>query len=378
MSSTSSRGDIVTTSTSPQHFYKELSDFINAHTGHVLQIEVLPSSFPLPSGATSPILHDGPNLGVPKKALVQAFLIARHTLFSTLQLTTPTEREAEDAMTVTHVILLFDPEHLTAANYRKRRLLDLRATRSNTVPDMHIYIKNELVYLESLLTSPLHRHTKSPTLWHHRRWLVTEFLDQVCREYTLTGNDCSCSEEGFEPLWRAELGVVERSGDRHPKNYYAWSYARWLLGYLAEKNLSGQDNSARRFSPGGSAWRVYEWCLVHPTDISGWSFLIHLLRVMRQEPGLHKEIFEKVWEFTRKFSWEGEAVWWFLRTVLAMEGFMPVEVRNRYLQTIMEGLQGRSKTQALDFGTEERSTNPVVQAVHFCTKFGHFESPLIN
>lgn len=372
MSSTSNEAD-PTIPPSPQQLYKELLLFFNNHAGEVLEIEVLPAAFPLPRGSTSPILQDGPNLGIPKKALVQAFLVARHTFFSTLELITPNDQEAEEALAATQIILLFDPEHLTAANHRKRRLLDLRASRSSVTSESCFSVKNELVYLESLLTSPLHRHTKSPTLWHHRRWLVTNFFDQICQVCSLSGGDPVGSKEAFAPVWRTELGVVERSGDRHPRNYYAWAYARWLFEFIAERDASGPAEGSNLFLARCSAWRIHDWCLAHPTDISGWSFLAYLLQLMEHEPELQRGIFESVWEFTSKLSWEGEAVWWFLRTVLAMEGIMPAGKRRQYFRSIVEGLQERSELQALKRNTAQTSINYAVQAVRFCAKFGQLE-----
>jgi len=372
MSSTSNGADPAIPP-SPQPLYDELLLFFSSHAGDVLEIEVLPAAFPLPFGSTSPILQHGPNLGIPKKALVQAFLVARHTFFSTLELITPNDQEAEEAMAATQVILLFDPEHLTAANYRKRRLLDLRASRSSMTSESYFSIENELLYLESLLTSPLHRHTKSPTLWHHRRWVVKDFLDQNCQGYSSSGGDPAISREAFESLWRTELGVVERSGDRHPRNYYAWAYARWLLDFIAERDPNGSAEGSTLFLAKRSAWRIHDWCLAHPTDISGWSFLVYLLQLMKHEPGLQREIFESVWEFTSKLSWEGEAVWWFLRTVLAMEGIMPAGKRRQYFQSIVEGLQERSQLQALKTNTTQEFINYAVQAVRFCAQFGQLE-----
>ena len=369
MSTTSDGGD-PTTLPSPHEAYKELTLFFSSRAGEVTAIEVLPVAFPLPWGATSPILQDGPNLGITKRALVQAFLVGRQIFFDTLKLITPNEQETEEAMNATQVILLFDPEHTTAANFRKRRLLGLRAARSTVTSGIYADIKNELVFLESLLTSPLHKHTKSPTLWHHRRWLVKEFLNEVGHVRNSPGSDNAGSNEIFGSLWAAELGVVERSGDRHPRNYYAWAYARWLVAYLADENLSPPDESGIPLLTGCSAPRIHVWCLAHPTDISGWSFLVHLLQNLTYEPNLQREIFERGWEFTCKLSWEGEALWWFLRTVLAMEGILPVELRRQYFQSIVDG---QLKTGALDSDNHRTTTNSAVQAVRFCAKFGKLE-----
>src|ERR1700753_4144206 len=74
------------------------------------------------------------------------------------------------------IILLFDPEHITAANFRKRRIINLRQTSSARLPEAYA---QEIHFLNSILTSPLHRQSKSPTLWFHRWWLVDQLLAQT-------------------------------------------------------------------------------------------------------------------------------------------------------------------------------------------------------
>src|SRR5690606_32717358 len=104
---------------------------------------------------------------------------------------------------------LTDAEHLTAANTRKRAIL--RDAKDSS--DIKSTLGREKWFVDSLVTSRLHRHTKSPILWSHRRWLLTQFQKQGLQVYVPT-----------------EIRtIIFTSGERHPNNYYAWDHARWLL-----------------------------------------------------------------------------------------------------------------------------------------------------
>ena len=75
------------------------------------------------------LLQDNLNIGIPKKILVLAFLRARELFFSDIKAAGPSSPLAFEA---TRVILLFDTEFITVANFRKRRLLQLRGLASVT------------------------------------------------------------------------------------------------------------------------------------------------------------------------------------------------------------------------------------------------------
>lgn len=64
--------------------------------------------------------------------------------------------------------------------------------------------REEVKWLESVLTSTLAKHNKSPLLWHYRRWLVERYGVGIL------------NEGGLEE----EIKVVERSGEAHSRNYY--------------------------------------------------------------------------------------------------------------------------------------------------------------
>lgn len=125
------------------------------------------------------------------------------------------------------VALLATTEHLTAVNIRK----ELVEAGIVTPAD-------ELHTLDILLGSPLVKHSKSPMLWFHRTWLLEKYPELVELEH--------------------ELRIVSKAAHHHPKNYYAWTYARRLV----------RESNRERISQ----W-AWELCCANVSDVSMWSFL---------------------------------------------------------------------------------------------------------
>lgn len=61
-----------------QHVYESLSRYFEEHENEVVEIEVLPPAIEPLDGI---LMQDGSSLGIPKKALVSAFLVARQVFF---------------------------------------------------------------------------------------------------------------------------------------------------------------------------------------------------------------------------------------------------------------------------------------------------------
>ena len=202
-------------------------------------------------------------------------------------------------------MLLFDPEHITAANFRKRRILAL-----GDAGDMLTYQKallSELCFLDSILTSPLHRQTKSPTLWYHRGWLL-----RLIAVIELN----SASGKRIAAIITAALDSVCKSGERHPTNYYAWAYARRLI--IALDRISDTVEAPFPFDWVVSAFsdRLTAWCFKHPSDTSGWSYLLFLLSKL-DPVDERDDIVEKVIRYAAKMKSENESLWVFIRNALA-------------------------------------------------------------
>lgn len=202
-----------------------------------------------------------------------------------------------------------DPEYLTAANARKRRLLSLRAVSKNH--ELHAAVKEELVFLETLVNSRLRRHTKSPTLWNHRRWLVTEFYEAV-PFHSIANASLTTPTPDWATILRRELRVIARAGEFHPKNYTAWDYARKLFELVQIRSpeiVAAETNSSVRF--------VHAWCKSHVSDTSGWSFLAYLLELVKDYELTVDVVFSVVDTIVR-YRFTEESIWTFVCCTLAL------------------------------------------------------------
>jgi protein prenyltransferase alpha subunit repeat containing protein 1 len=267
----------------PKPVYDDLSRiFTDSPESGLLEIEFLGQSHPLDPGVN--FLRDGNAVAIPKLRLIQAFSVARQVLQQHLEHASAVI--PSNVMPATAILLLMDPEHLTAANTRKRALL------SSGNPT-ECALRSEKMFVDTLLTARLHRHTKSPTLWSHRRWLVT-----------------LCWKLGIPCDIRHDIkNVIMVAGERHPRNYVAWQHARLLLG----DNLSLVATIA---------FDVKEFCLRNHTDISGWAFLSHCIARIPEEKTQAETcstIVKDVLSMVDSFRWANESVWMFLRTVVARE-----------------------------------------------------------
>ena len=214
----------------------------------------------------------------------------------------------------TRIILLFDPEHLTAANFRKKRLVTIQkeSTRGFT-NTLTTAAQQELRFLDSILTSPLHRQSKSPTLWHHRYWLFSNLL--------LTTTSYSPFNGPYDPLVKSEFDAVFKAGEQHPKNYYAWQYARRLIDLLVSISQQSETQSNRAQLDVQDIFKLYasrakDWCLRHPSDTSGWSFLLFILGYVDNLP-TRNGIVSNILDLTFGFRWQHESLWAFIRTALS-------------------------------------------------------------
>ncbi|KAI6248046.1 hypothetical protein HI914_03473 [Erysiphe necator] len=273
--------------------YKNITQALNSCPDKKLEIEILGKSHALPPDQI--LLQDGPFIAIPKLRLVQAFIVAHTILFKYLR-DCPTNQEV-NLRNAASVLLLMDSEHLTAANTRKR-LLNLELERARTSAKNALYA--ELCWVDGYLTSHLHRHTKSPILWAHRKWV----LDQ--------GRKFIESYDVLQDL----TAVVLRSAERHPRNYYAWSHMRWLQKY--ETSCQGKiENPKANFDGLSIISIVQDWCLQNPSDTSGFSFLLHCLISTSISQDQTLLIFTKFLRFAISYKLVHESIWVFLRTLAA-------------------------------------------------------------
>ncbi|RFU80723.1 hypothetical protein TARUN_1492 [Trichoderma arundinaceum] len=265
-----------------ERIFARIADALSQRLPELLEIEMLGRSHT--ADGDTILLQDGPAIAVPKLRLVQAFIFARKLLHRPVgAMRNETSRDG-DASRATAVMLLMDPEHLTAANTRKRLL---QATIKAGV-DVEPRLRDELYFVDSLLTSRLHRHTKSPTLWGHRQWLMQRFQDH-----------------GLEIDAVSTLKtVISVAAERHPRNYYAWLHARYLANAVSEAGsrggLSGMLEAAQK------------WAVSHHDDVSGWAFLMFFLD---RHPEYAGPVLSETTRLAASFHWRNESVWYFFRNI---------------------------------------------------------------
>ncbi|RDL37807.1 uncharacterized protein BP5553_05240 [Venustampulla echinocandica] len=255
----------------------------------LLEIELLGKSHPIPAGQN--FLLEENSIAIPKVKLVQAFVVARQIFFELLK--KPLYEKRDELRNATAVMLLMDPENLTAANARKRLI---ESCREGSKEEVQLALERELLFVDSYLTARLHRHTKSPTLWSHRRWIL-----QICHSVQLEYD-----------IQRDLRTVVLIAAERHPRNYYAWSHMRWLVQTFGVKDAERNE----------MLLIVNDWCLRHPGDTSGFSFLLFFLASFGcpEDPSrieASTRVFRDVLDLATSFKWTHESVWVFLRTLAA-------------------------------------------------------------
>lgn len=290
----------------PKKSFDDIARVLCKRQDHLLEIELLGRSHNVDEDST--FLQDGPAIAVPKLRLVQAFIHARQILFNHLNSVEPTQDE--NILHATSVMLLMDSEHLTGANTRKRIITKYLHKTPNDAKNL---LLDEKFLIDSMLSSRLHRHTKSPVLWNHRRWL----LDQM--------TEAGLPIDTVEDLRK----VVFVAAERHPRNYYAWCHARELVRRESgASQMEGSEGTEKVLV------EVQKWCFLHHDDISGWSFLLFLLSMKSK---MTAAIIRETMNLAQSFHWRNESVWYFLRNAVLMP-HAPDELRHDEFQTAWNAL----------------------------------------
>ncbi|KAH0527331.1 hypothetical protein TsFJ059_002343 [Trichoderma semiorbis] len=308
-----------------EQVFTRIADALSQRLPELLEIEMLGRSHMVDEQTI--LLQDGPAIAVPKLRLVQAFLYARRILEKHVEGLRDETNGDGLVLRATAVMLLMDPEHLTAANTRKRLLQD--TIKSGT--DIESRLHDEQYLIDSLLTSRLHRHTKSPTLWSHRQWLMQRFQDH------------GLGIDATDTMKR----VISVAAERHPRNYYAWLHARYLTKAVSETASRGDNLPGMRGDnlpgmrgdnlpgmrgdnlPGmrgdnlpdmrgdnlpGMLDAAKKWAMAHHDDISGWAFLMFFLD---RHPEYAASVVSEATRLAASFHWRNESVWYFFRNIAA-------------------------------------------------------------
>ncbi|KAL4929568.1 uncharacterized protein BDV17DRAFT_57913 [Aspergillus undulatus] len=288
--------------------FRDLARIFAGRYNRVLEFEILPP-------AIGPLLEDNGSIGITKAYLAEAFVTARQIFFDSLTFRNSLDSQAASSdhllseqesqsqseianrgLTVaSEIILLFDCEHLTACNWRKRRLRILSSDRLKLLEGL----QTELSLMTTYLCSPLHRHTKSPTLWQHRQWVQSHFMN--LRDSTFMS---------VYELFNAELALSLRAAELHPRNYYAFTYMRHVHRIMSEAGGGQSTDWSIQLARSVVGSMTY-WCTSHPADISGLMYLLYLLDAV-PDTELRLETASRVVSFALKIGWEGESLWTFI------------------------------------------------------------------
>ena len=182
----------------------------------VQEISILPSSSH-PDIQYDP-RSDPPAVGIPKALGRACFLRARSILLPyverysgcSIELSGPdafTSSEWAEIADATAVILVWEPNHMTAINWRRQALMhSLRARPASRFLELGGKARcAERIFLTSLLTSPMPQHAKSSTLWAYRLQLLRASKES-CKPSAETGS--SWSWRMVEEVWREEVGNI--------------------------------------------------------------------------------------------------------------------------------------------------------------------------
>lgn len=289
-------------------------------------IEILPNSQVLPPGSAVQIAEH--TIGIPKRVLEASFRVAYSVFFET-DVSDRTDDNDGAILGATSIMLLFDPEHLTAANTRKE-IIQKGISRSSSDSEEKKILVSELFFTEFLLTSKLQRHNKSPTLWHHRKWLIETFDSP--------SNGIADTLHEHEALL-----IVSRAADRHPGNYYAFDYLRWWVESRPRKE--GTDPMDIWSEKLKLAQYYTFWCLNHTSDPSGWSFLLWAMDVMSVEAlVLQADIGQRILDRAMTMGLKNESLWYFLRQNVWLAQSIPkTDFRLEYMKALQKLLRTEPK-----------------------------------
>jgi hypothetical protein len=140
------------------------------------------------------------------------------------------------------------------------------------------------------------------------------------------------------PTLQTELDVILSAARHHPKNYYAWNYARVIFTFVWQKqpfpSLLKDILS-----------RLWKWCKLDISDISGWTFLLWFLRPDRPwhsalaESSDLNQVIEHAVRVEESMLSGHEALWTFIGGVLVdIDGIIPKEKRVMQIMEVMDYL----------------------------------------
>ncbi|OAV92665.1 hypothetical protein PTTG_04983 [Puccinia triticina 1-1 BBBD Race 1] len=244
----------------------------------ITRLEISPSGLPpAAENAHHPFLLCGADqLAIPQKplALIYAHASQRfHRLYDASKTEDP--HTARDAFQLTRLLLIQNPDHLTALSVRRKLIIPQHPDR----------LPSELELTRLLLSIP--SHAKSTALWFHRRWALHHLFPPT----PTTGRPGSEAADLIyrplaelpAPLVQAELEFSLTTCELYPRNYYAWFHRKWLVYQLvhsADQSATAADEALE-----AERARILRFVRLHPRDHSAANYISFLLSCSIAQPG---------------------------------------------------------------------------------------------
>lgn len=92
----------------------------------------------------------------------------------------------------------------------------------------------------------------------------------------------------------------------------------------------------------GQEWllpKFLAWCLAHPSDISGWTFLLFLLTTLLMPQAKLSATMKSIMDFVEDTGWKKEALWVFLTNVSKEPSLLSDDWASRLLSMLNDQVQ---------------------------------------
>jgi protein prenyltransferase alpha subunit repeat containing protein 1 len=210
---------------------------------------------------------------------------------------------------ITSCLLLINPDHTTCYNDRRRCLLKMITEKQRQSQQQQqqeedpliITLVQEIQYMNLLMT----QHTKAPSSWSHRKFVVKRLIHYLVARLTSNEDDASSVKQTSSEIQmytkklqhfiQQELTACSSVATKYPKNYYAWTHRMWMIQLLREgldnkNNVSDNGTTVSSLlsllfksivtSEIHTMWK--EWIPQHPTDHSAVHYTTQLLKLQLQ------------------------------------------------------------------------------------------------
>ena len=107
----------------------------------------------------------------------------------------------------------------------------------------------------------------SPSSWAHRKYVVGKLVDKITEQKNIDKDTFAL----IVTLFQEEICSCIQVAERYPKNYYAWTHRRYLLGQLRDLVLQNNNNQLAHIymSLLQNEWSlILNWLTTHTSDNS--------------------------------------------------------------------------------------------------------------